>query len=280
MCLGCHVEGACQWQHVFKCIIGAVMSSLVQPPQPTLVNTHSPSSSCGSTGQLSLLLVSADGLRRDRGGAGGAGGSTAEQMQKPLLGLLRTDPFPATPQPCSCPGTSCPRRWQRRAPDTSSLRRVVENPSELLLYSLTVQVQMTFCEHPPTPVSTPDKTCLETHSSPFDLWPPPLNTMSPMITQHKYNGGNTFTFIWGQITVQIHIKGFWILQAGVFSISKALDVQPARASHNDSLKPCNMQLLPTDRPTGRTYGCLWWWSIYSTERTCTPAVLLLVCFDF
>lgn len=57
--------------HVFKCITLAVMSLLLGlPPPPTQythINTPSPSSLPGSTGQLSLLLVSADGVRGDRG---------------------------------------------------------------------------------------------------------------------------------------------------------------------------------------------------------------------
>ena len=48
---------------------------------------------------------------------GGWGGSTAEQMQKPLLGLPGTGSFPATPQPCSCPGTSCPDERTKQTQD-------------------------------------------------------------------------------------------------------------------------------------------------------------------
>lgn len=79
----------------------------------THINTPSPSSLPGSTSQLSLLPLSADGALGHGGGGYeerrlGVGGSTAEQMQKPLLGSPGMSSFPATPQPCSCPGTSCP----------------------------------------------------------------------------------------------------------------------------------------------------------------------------
>lgn len=75
--------------------------------------------------------------------------------------------------------------------------------------------------------------------------------MSPMITQHKYKGGNTFTFIWGQITVQIHIKGFWILQAGVFSISKALDV----CLHGHPIMTLTVTLQHAAATDRQTYVC-------------------------
>lgn len=112
---------------------------LLATPTQLNINTPSPSSLPSSTGQLSLLLVSADRVRRGWGvyeGRGvGVGWSTAEQMQKHLLGLLRTGSFPATPQPCSCPGTSCPDGRTKRTRDLLTVELV-----EVVLWSLTVWI--------------------------------------------------------------------------------------------------------------------------------------------
>lgn len=97
--------------NVFKCITLAVMSLLLGLPPPNSIHTHtntaSSSSLPGSTGQLSLLLVSADGVRGNWGGYEGrglgVGGSTAEQMQKAPPGFAGDRLFPSHPAAVQLP---------------------------------------------------------------------------------------------------------------------------------------------------------------------------------
>lgn len=202
-------------------------------PHQTRVNTHPPSSLCASTGQLSLLLLSADGLREGWGGAGRGGWVDSWADAKAPPGFAEDRPFPSHPAAVQLPRHQLSAAIAPNGLVTSLPRRLVENPVEMVLYSCTVQDQMTFYKHPPTPVITPDYPRQNTPGNAlFPFWPltTALHTMSPMITQHVHNGGNTFTFIWGQITVQIHIKGLCILQTGLFCVSKAQDVQPVQGS--------------------------------------------------
>jgi len=90
------------WQWCHRCLVY---------PHRTHTHTHThintPSSLSRSTGQLSLLLLSADGVgERGRGGGLeglGVGGSTAEQMQKPLLGFAGAGLFPSHPAAVQLP---------------------------------------------------------------------------------------------------------------------------------------------------------------------------------
>lgn len=103
-------NSVCQCAHVVKRITLAVMSFLLTPLTQLNTQPHPPLSLAAPASCLSCWsqLTSTRDLGRFEGRGVGVVGLTAEQMQKPLLGLLRTGSFPATPQPCSCPGTSCP----------------------------------------------------------------------------------------------------------------------------------------------------------------------------
>lgn len=125
-------------------------------PHQTLVNTHPPSSLCASNGQLSLLLVSADGPWEGWGGAGRGGWVDSWADAKAPPGFAEDRPFPSHPAAVQLPRHQLSPAIAPNGLDTSSLSQLAENPVEELLYSLTVQVQMTFCKHPPTLVITPD----------------------------------------------------------------------------------------------------------------------------
>lgn len=194
-------------------------------PHQTLVNTHPPSSLCASTGQLSLLLLSADGLREWWGRAGRGGWLDSWADAKAPPGFAEDRPFPSHPAAVQLPRHQLSPAIAPNGQDTSSLCRLVENPVEVVLYSLTVHVQMTFCEHPPAH-HYPQTNHAWKHTL-------PLSTFDHCLLHNEHNDYTARTqwrqyiYIYmGQITVQIHINGLCILQTELFVRLKS----PGRAA--------------------------------------------------
>lgn len=131
------------------------MSLLVQPPP----------NSCKHTSTLLPLLqhrpaVSPAGLSWWTYGRGeversGVGGSTAEQMQKTPPGFAEDRPFPSHPAAVQLPRHQLSRAIAPNGLDTSSLCWLVENPVEVVLYSLTVTSPDDILQTPPNPCHYP-----------------------------------------------------------------------------------------------------------------------------
>lgn len=163
----------------------------------------------------------------------GVGGSTAEQMQKTPPGFAEDRPFPSHPAAVQLPRHQLSQAIAPNGLDTSSLCWLVENPVEVVLYSLTVTSPDDILQtppSPPTPVITPDYPRQNMPGNalfPFSPLTTALHTMSPMITQHVHNGGNTFTFIWDKLLYRSTLKASAFFRLGC---SKARDLQPAQGS--------------------------------------------------
>lgn len=172
----------CMCMHVFKCITLAVMSLLLGLPPPDSIHTHKHTLTLLSPWQHRPAVSPAGLSWRSTGGPGsyegrrvGLGGSTAEQMQKPLLGSPGTGSFPATPQPCSCPRTSCPDDRTKQTRDFLSVvvgwGRSGGGAVVIALYGPADTLNNPNPQSPLLQTKTiPDKTCLEMHCFPFDLW--------------------------------------------------------------------------------------------------------------
>lgn len=109
--------------------LGSDVIASATPPH-TLVNTHPPPSLCASTGQLSLLLVSADGLWEGWGGAGRGGWGDSWADAKAPPGFAKDRPFPSHPAAVQLPKHQLSPAMAPNGLDTSSLCRLMEIPTE------------------------------------------------------------------------------------------------------------------------------------------------------
>lgn len=230
-------------------------------PHQTLVNTHPPSSLCASTGQLSLLLVSADGLREGWGRAGrGWVGRQLSRCKSPswvCWGQALSQP------PCSRAAALAPAvpADRTKLPGHFLTVPVGGEPPWRWCSIISLYKSRWHCANTHQPLSlpqtTPDKTRLEMHSSPFDLGPPPYTQWAQWLH-------STYTIA----IIHLHLYGDKLLYRSTFKASafyrlgcsasqKPRTCSLHRAAHNDSVSEILQHAAAANSQTYRTCGCLW-----------------------